>query len=119
MPSSAAPLAEVQATPFPQAAAREVEALRPMRDKRIAIVHDWCPSFRGGERVLAELCRIFPNSTVFTLFDFLSDEVKQKHFPRVDISDLRREPPSWDTALLSPPLSGVPFPDRAVRRDGI
>lgn len=83
MHSSAAPLVEVRATAFQQAAAREVEALRPMRDKRVAIVHDWCPSFRGGERVLAELCRIFPNSTVFTLFDFLSDEVKQQHFPRV------------------------------------
>ena len=51
--------------------------------KRIAIVHDWCPDFRGGERVLAELCRIFPGAEVFTLFDFLSDEVKQEHFPGV------------------------------------
>ena len=51
--------------------------------KRIAIVHDWCPDFRGGERVLAELCRIFPSAEVFTLFDFLPDEVKQEHFPGV------------------------------------
>jgi glycosyltransferase involved in cell wall biosynthesis len=51
--------------------------------KRIAIVHDWCPSFRGGERVLAELCRIFKGAEVFTLFDFLPREIKQQHFPDV------------------------------------
>ncbi len=51
--------------------------------KRIAIVHDWCPSFRGGERVLAELCRMFKGAEVFTLFDFLSPAEKAKHFPGV------------------------------------
>jgi glycosyltransferase involved in cell wall biosynthesis len=51
--------------------------------KRIAIVHDWCPEFRGGERVLAELCKIFPGAEVFTLFDFLSEDVKREHFPNV------------------------------------
>lgn len=50
---------------------------------RIAIVHDWCPSFRGGERVLSELCRLFPGAEVFTLFDFLPDAIKQEHFPSV------------------------------------
>jgi glycosyltransferase involved in cell wall biosynthesis len=55
----------------------------PWLRKRIAIVHDWCPDFRGGERVLAELCRIFPRSEVFTLFDFLPEDVKREHFPGV------------------------------------
>jgi glycosyltransferase involved in cell wall biosynthesis len=50
---------------------------------RIAIVHDWCPNFRGGERVLAELCRMFKGAEVFTLFDFLSPDAKQQHFPGV------------------------------------
>jgi glycosyltransferase involved in cell wall biosynthesis len=50
---------------------------------RIAIVHDWCPDFRGGERVLAELCKLFKSAEVFTLFDFLPDEIKQQHFPGV------------------------------------
>ncbi len=49
----------------------------------VAIVHDWCPSFRGGERVLAELCRMHSGCQVFTLFDFLPDEVKRIHFPDV------------------------------------
>lgn len=50
---------------------------------RIAIVHDWCPDFRGGERVLAELCKLFKTAEVFTLFDFLPDEIKRKHFAGV------------------------------------
>ena len=51
--------------------------------KSVAIVHDWCPSFRGGERVLAELCQLFEDADVFTLFDFLSDKIKEEHFPGV------------------------------------
>jgi glycosyltransferase involved in cell wall biosynthesis len=47
----------------------------------IAIVHDWCPSFRGGERVVAEMCRLYPSADVFTLFDFLTEEVKAEFFP--------------------------------------
>ncbi|MBS7533244.1 glycosyltransferase [Ancylobacter sonchi] len=50
---------------------------------RVAIVHDWCPSFRGGERVLAELCKIMGGRDVYTLFDFLSPEVKNEFFPDI------------------------------------
>ncbi len=53
------------------------------RDARIAVVHDWCPNFRGGERVLARICRQFPNAEVFTLFDFLPAEVKEEYFEGV------------------------------------
>lgn len=51
---------------------------------KVAIVHDWCPDFRGGERVLERLCHLVSDPAVFTLFDFLSDDVKQRHFPGVD-----------------------------------
>jgi glycosyltransferase involved in cell wall biosynthesis len=50
---------------------------------RVAIVHDWCPDFRGGERVLERLCQVVSDPAVFTLFDFLSDDIKQRHFPGV------------------------------------
>jgi len=50
---------------------------------RVAIVHDWCPNFRGGERVLARLCKLFPGADVFTLFDFLPEAVKREHFPGI------------------------------------
>lgn len=35
---------------------------------RVALVHHWLVTPRGGERVLAELCRIFPEAPIFTLF---------------------------------------------------
>lgn len=54
------------------------------RGGTVAIVHDWCPDFRGGERVLERLCRMVSDPAVFTLFDFLSDDVKQRHFPGVE-----------------------------------
>ncbi|MQX74460.1 glycosyltransferase family 4 protein [Sinorhizobium meliloti] len=50
------------------------------RSARIAIVHDWCPNFRGGERVLARICKLFPNAEVFTLFDFLPKDIKEQYF---------------------------------------
>jgi glycosyltransferase involved in cell wall biosynthesis len=46
----------------------------------VALVHDWCPSFRGGERVLAELARQFEGAGVYTLFDFLPKQIKDEHF---------------------------------------
>jgi len=53
------------------------------RDKKVAIVHDWCPSFRGGERVLAQLSKLFPGAEIFTLFDFLPRDVKDEFFAGV------------------------------------
>jgi glycosyltransferase involved in cell wall biosynthesis len=38
-----------------------------MPDARVAIVHDWLVSMRGGERVLESLCRLYPRADVFTL----------------------------------------------------
>jgi glycosyltransferase involved in cell wall biosynthesis len=35
---------------------------------RLAIVHDWLTGLRGGEKVLAELLRIFPDADLLTLF---------------------------------------------------
>lgn len=54
--------------------------------RKIAIIHDWCPTFRGGERVLAELCQMYPGAAVFTLFDFLPQKVKDRHFPGVEFN---------------------------------
>lgn len=54
------------------------------RSARIAVVHDWCPDFRGGERVLAQICSQFPHAEVFTLFDFLPPEVKEQYFRDVE-----------------------------------
>lgn len=64
----------------PPPASHPCPAPSRLADARIAVVHDWCPNFRGGERVLARLCAQLPRSEVFTLFDFLPSEVKRVYF---------------------------------------
>jgi glycosyltransferase involved in cell wall biosynthesis len=34
----------------------------------VVLVHDWLVGMRGGERVLEELCRLFPNAPLYTFF---------------------------------------------------
>ncbi len=34
----------------------------------IAVVHDWLNGMRGGEKVLEEILRLYPDSTIYTLF---------------------------------------------------
>lgn len=38
-----------------------------LQGKRIALVHDWIVSMRGGERVLEQMCLLFPDADVHTL----------------------------------------------------
>jgi glycosyltransferase involved in cell wall biosynthesis len=35
--------------------------------KRVAIVHDWLVSMRGGEKVVEALCELFPDADLYTL----------------------------------------------------
>ena len=41
---------------------------------KIAIVHDWLVTNAGAEKVLKAILEIFPESDVFSLVDFLSNE---------------------------------------------
>ena len=34
---------------------------------RVALVHDWMTGMRGGEWVLHEIARLFPNVQIYTL----------------------------------------------------
>lgn len=34
---------------------------------KIALVHEWLVSMRGGEKVFLEICRLFPNAEIYTL----------------------------------------------------
>src|SRR6185437_12927410 len=45
---------------------------------RIAIVHDWLDTWRGGENVLAEVLAIFPDADLFALVDFLPDALRNR-----------------------------------------
>ncbi len=42
-----------------------VHGLRPQ--VRVALVHDWLTAMRGGEKVLEEICAIYPAAPVYTL----------------------------------------------------
>jgi glycosyltransferase involved in cell wall biosynthesis len=52
----------------------------PAADMRIALVHDWFPAYRGGERVVSSLLGLFPEADIFTLFDFLTQAERDAHF---------------------------------------
>ena len=37
---------------------------------KVALVHDWLTGMRGGEKVLEQLCLMFPEAPIYTLFHF-------------------------------------------------
>jgi glycosyltransferase involved in cell wall biosynthesis len=45
---------------------------------RIAIVHDWLDTWRGGENALAEIVATFPDADLFALVDFLPDHMRDR-----------------------------------------
>lgn len=68
---------------------------------RVALVHDWFPAYRGGERVVSSLLGLFPEADVFTLFDFLTPAEHLAHFHGKDFK--------------VSPLSSWPFARRSYR----
>lgn len=64
-----------------------------MTEPRIAIVHDWLDTWRGGENVLAELIGEYPDADIFALVDFLPDSFRSRlRDKRVRTSFLQRVP---------------------------
>jgi len=55
---------------------------------RVALVHDWLTGLRGGERVLDELARIFPDADLYTLV-----HVPGATTPRIDALAARKPMP--------------------------
>ncbi|MEO8753970.1 MAG: glycosyltransferase family 4 protein, partial [Casimicrobiaceae bacterium] len=49
-----------------------------MTKRRVAVVHDWLDTWRGGENVLAEIVRAYPQADLFTLVDFLPDAQRER-----------------------------------------
>src|SRR4051812_4882388 len=41
---------------------------RSLPTMRVALVHDWLLTHRGGEKVLEAICELFPDADLFTLF---------------------------------------------------
>jgi len=45
----------------------EVKQEQELGGLEVALVHDWLTGMRGGEKVLEELCRLFPGAPIYTL----------------------------------------------------
>jgi glycosyltransferase involved in cell wall biosynthesis len=45
---------------------------------RVALVHDWLDTWRGGENVLAEIGALYPDADLFALVDFLPAEARAR-----------------------------------------
>ena len=48
-------------------------------NKKIGVVADWLVTYAGAERVIAEFIDLYPNSDLFSVVDFISDE-NRKYF---------------------------------------
>ena len=60
---------------------------------RVAIVHDWLDTWRGGENALAEVIAIYPQADLFALVDFLPDNQRSRILgKRAHTSFLQRMP---------------------------
>jgi glycosyltransferase involved in cell wall biosynthesis len=44
------------------------ESLTFRKTLKVAIVHDWLVSYRGGEKVLESIVKLFPSAPIYTLF---------------------------------------------------
>lgn len=51
---------------------------------RTALVHDWLTGTRGGEKVLLELVRMFPDAPIYTLFRFPGSQ-----HPEIEAREIR------------------------------
>ncbi|MDO6724798.1 glycosyltransferase [Celeribacter halophilus] len=54
------------------------EAPPSITNANVGIVHDWLPVVSGAERVLQQMVAAFPNSEVYTLFDFLTEKERRE-----------------------------------------
>lgn len=59
---------------------------------RVALVHDWLVTQRGGERVLEELCTLFPKAELFTLIHKKGGVSPQIEERRIHTSFLQHVP---------------------------
>ena len=53
-------------------------ARRAPENARVAVVHDWLDTWRGGESALAEVLALYPKADLYALVDFLSPELRKR-----------------------------------------
>lgn len=47
-----------------------------MRNFNVGIVADWFITYAGSEKVVAEFIKVFPDSELYSVVDFLSKKIK-------------------------------------------
>ena len=60
---------------------------------KIALVHDWLDTWRGGESVLAEFCRMYPEADLYALVDFLGQADREKLAGRQTVTSFLQRVP--------------------------
>jgi len=71
----------------------QVKPTPSMDNLRVALVHYWLLDWRGGEKVLEAICRIFPQADIYTLFydpDRVSPLIRSKNVIASFLNPLRR-----------------------------
>ncbi|BBH52917.1 glycosyltransferase [Fluviispira sanaruensis] len=59
---------------------------------KVAVVHDWMFSRRGGEKVLEQILNLFPNADLYYLFGNPKEVLKLEHTHQFKVSFLARIP---------------------------
>ena len=60
---------------------------------KVAIVHEWFVDYSGSEKVTEELLNIFPDATLFSLIEFMPDNLKEHiHHKKVNTSFIQKLP---------------------------
>ncbi|MGB7327262.1 MAG: glycosyltransferase [Rubripirellula sp.] len=75
------------------------EASPPMSNLKVALAHHWITSYRGGEKVIEQIAKLFPGSDLYTLV----------HNPNIDVPGLR------DTTVHASRLNRFPLVHRTYR----
>lgn len=74
---------------------------------RVALVHDWLTGFRGGEKCLEVLCRLFPDAPIYTLLHVRGSLPNSIESHRIHTSFLQRLPRIGEYYRYTLPLMPV------------
>ena len=80
-----------------------------VQPRRIAVVHDWLTVYAGGEKVLEQIFEIWPDADLFSVIDFLPDDlrpfVKEKRATTTFIQRLPKAATKYRSYLPLMPLA--------------
>ncbi len=49
-----------------------------LQNVSVGLVADWLVTYAGSEKVIAEFIKLFPQSDLYSVIDFLSDESRSR-----------------------------------------